>query len=562
MPLINDLQTGRVSRPVCYVLALFAFSVGFASIQVDDNPVVASTRDLTLRQDDLQTWHDFRTPSTDLEDVGVRQSLLEEMVLLEVLGQRFNDEDLADDAESVLRLRHLSWQIAAQRLRQKALKDSTPTDDEIRSDFEDDRLRYLKPKQWRLENITKQVPKEATTKERVLLKEEMHSIREQALNDASFNELARQLSDSATRHRGGRMGLVPLDALAPPLAMAVSGMGPGDITQVLEVQEGLVLLRCESVQEAREQKFEDVNEQISHRLRGEKFDVIWSALDDLLLQAAKPKDVIIEASPEMSESTMIAKTAGIDGRTGITLADFNTYLRRFAQGRTAQDLSRDEFRRQLNSRILLEARSLEAEKRGLLDSPEIKVKLHWKSRQLKARIALDNWVNSKMSEPEEEVLHGLYSQRADKLIAPERIQLRILSLKIDRGYPKELYRNTRDLGERAASGSIGFEEVVNELEKFARVKETGWLTAGQAWMLGRNATRALIGLEKGQTTPAVQEGRTLLILHVLDREPERKMQFPEARGVLRAQHLAYQRKELEQLMRTRVLTEQNLVIAP
>jgi choline-sulfatase len=62
---------------------------------------------------------------------------------------------------------------------------------------------------------------------------------------ASFEQLARSVSEDASAPRGGDLGLVRLSDLASPLRRAAEALGPGEITGVIEIPGGYAILRRE-----------------------------------------------------------------------------------------------------------------------------------------------------------------------------------------------------------------------------------------------------------------------------------------------------------------------------
>jgi parvulin-like peptidyl-prolyl isomerase len=62
---------------------------------------------------------------------------------------------------------------------------------------------------------------------------------------ASFEQLARSVSEDASATRGGDLGVVRLSDLAPPLRQAAEALGPGEVSGVIEIPGGYAILRRE-----------------------------------------------------------------------------------------------------------------------------------------------------------------------------------------------------------------------------------------------------------------------------------------------------------------------------
>jgi choline-sulfatase len=62
---------------------------------------------------------------------------------------------------------------------------------------------------------------------------------------ASFEQLARSVSEDASAPRGGDLGVVRLSDLAPPLRQAAEALGRGEVSGVIEIPGGYAILRRE-----------------------------------------------------------------------------------------------------------------------------------------------------------------------------------------------------------------------------------------------------------------------------------------------------------------------------
>jgi parvulin-like peptidyl-prolyl isomerase len=62
---------------------------------------------------------------------------------------------------------------------------------------------------------------------------------------ASFDQLARSLSEDTSAPQGGDLGVVRLSDLASPLRRAAEALGPGEVTGLIEIPGGYAILRRE-----------------------------------------------------------------------------------------------------------------------------------------------------------------------------------------------------------------------------------------------------------------------------------------------------------------------------
>jgi len=438
---------------------------------------VASYRTGAVTRTELDEWRrflDFDRRRTAERPGG---ELIEELVVLEVLEARFAAAGLDRDPDYRAERRQLERSLAARELRRWVVRGALLSEAELRAAYEADPERWHRPRKWRLENVFKRFPADGDEEERRRLRREMAAIRERIVAGADFGAVARRESESETRLRGGRMGRVTLDELAPEVAELVAGLEEGDLSPVIETPEGLTLLRCTERLEPRRRSFEEVRDRIERSLEKERVAAAWEALDRRLLAGLDP---------------------AVDGEEA-----------------------------------LLAARAAEAERLGLLTSERYRVVLEGRTRELRARTALEAEASRRVAEPTEDELRALYDARRERLKRPERAHLRSLQVPIDPALPAELYERIRRYGEALAAGEMSFEAAAEKLHPDARLEDLGWKTEKQWWLMGRNVQRELEELGPGESSRVAQEGRTLYLLHVVDREPERPLTFEEARPLLR-----------------------------
>ena len=419
----------------------------------------------------------------------------ETIVLLRVLDRRFDALPPLARQEQASRWRRWTQDLAETRLRDAVRKEVAPSEEEIRRAFDRDPSAWAVPRRWQLENILKRLPEGAGAKERNRLRQAMEGIRARVLAGEDFAALATRESESETRLRGGRMGAVALGQLERGVARVVAGLEAGDVSPVIESADGLTLLRCAKVLEARPPSLEDARRSIALGLVEERFAAAWDAL--------------------------------ISKRTG----------------------------------DLPEGYRLEAERRGLLARKDDDLLFEWKAREMRARAVERAEVEAHVPEPSEKELRAAYEAEAGSVV-PARVTLRGLKLALRQDRPRSLYDDARKLGERLAAGGMRFEDAATTLGAAAELVELGSRTEAEVWGMGLNLDAAVAATPVGGTTRLVQEGRTLWILHVVAREPERPLSFDEARETLRRTLLEGRRRAAVAEFRRRILEEQRVLVAP
>ncbi len=171
-----------------------------------------------------------------------------------------------------------------QRVRQELLLDKlaeamvTVSEEEARRYFEQNRHLFdLPPRVW-LRDITVESKENADALIQAL----------RYRKGDNFAELARHFSiNPATRQRGGDMGIVPLNDLAPPLQQAVKRLKVGEFSEPIKLNGEWVIVKLEARYPAEQKTFEQVREQVIAQLKQQKVWQLRVQLPNKLWQQAK-----------------------------------------------------------------------------------------------------------------------------------------------------------------------------------------------------------------------------------------------------------------------------------
>jgi peptidyl-prolyl cis-trans isomerase SurA len=97
--------------------------------------------------------------------------------------------------------------------------------------------------------------------------------RNRVKKDGDFKSLARELSDLPSAEDGGDIGLFSLDEMAAAMRQAVSGLQPGDLSEIIETPAGYQFFQVLSSEQGATEataQYEAVKESIRARLQDEK----------------------------------------------------------------------------------------------------------------------------------------------------------------------------------------------------------------------------------------------------------------------------------------------------
>jgi hypothetical protein len=447
---------------------------------------------------DLAAWERF----VEL-DSGGRSALrterkIEEIVLLRALaaaGPGLDDPQLREARAA------LAARVAETAARRAILASIRIPETELRAEFERRKESFSRPASWRLADLFLRVDPAADSATKAAVRDRLEALRARIVAGESFAALATAESESGTRLRGGAAGFVELASLRPELARVVATMKEGDLSPVLELPSGFVLLSCGGFDPAVEPSYEKVRSEVENGLRAARFESRWA---ELASSAPRPRDgePPFEAAQRRADHFLAAARAA------------------------GGDLSDDD-------RLLTE----------------------WKEQEIRAQAAANRIAAAWIADPTAEEIAAAWGARRDQLVEPRSSRLRLLRLRLTAGTPRadvdafvalgrELAERGGDL-ERAAAGFAGTAR--------PEIEDLGWVGDDQIWALGLNAEAAWRSLRPGGFSPAVQEARALLILELRDQRPERRLELVEATATVRKLLLAERRSAASERLRKETL---------
>jgi hypothetical protein len=161
---------------------------------------------------------------------------------------------------------------------------------EVRAFYDKNPARFQHPESYTFQTISILPPANATPNQ---LKEG-HDRAENALRQAKatktaeeFGLLAEKISDDDYRVMMGQHKPLPVDQMAPPVVKALLAMRPNEVSDVIQVENALTIVRLQVHAPAGEAKFEDVKAQLGKDLQQNKKNQLRIALDKKLRQNAK-----------------------------------------------------------------------------------------------------------------------------------------------------------------------------------------------------------------------------------------------------------------------------------
>jgi peptidyl-prolyl cis-trans isomerase C len=182
-----------------------------------------------------------------------------------------------------LRKKFLVERIIAVEIKDKA----EATDEEVRTYYESNKSKFVRPEARRLTHILISFKPEASSEERMLKKQRAQEVVDQIKAGADMMVLARKYSDGPYRVKGGDLGLVHRGRLDPDLEKEAFKLKSGQLSGIIETIYGYNVVRVEEIRPPEQLEFEDVSEKIKKQLTAKKESQLRQALADRLHQTAR-----------------------------------------------------------------------------------------------------------------------------------------------------------------------------------------------------------------------------------------------------------------------------------
>ncbi len=382
-------------------------------------------------------------------------------------------------------------------------------EEELRAYYDDHRERFQRVERREVSHIFKRFPRQGAGRETALA--EIGRIRERALAGESFELLAREHSDSETRHDGGRLGLVPRGRFPADFDRVVFALEVGVPSEAVVTADGVHVFQVTSLLEAKSFGFDDVRRVIHQELEGER-------RGKLLAEASEGLTVPPESYLPGREEVARLLRAGDTSTVLLRLGDFQLTAGQLEQ--QLQALRRLLGARQppdLPFRMLEEVRHREIIYQHMLRQglPEIPREGIEKERR---RQLVDHYGRRRMIaylERQPDRIRAHYDRNVLRFASPLRVHVRHLAVPL-RDDAHVVMARLEEARAELDAGRIDLADLAQDLD--GRLRDLGLLSAAQLQALDPLALRFAFQLEAGEHSPPYQLSRALAMFQVAARQ--------------------------------------------
>ena len=197
--------------------------------------------------------------------------------ILEPIVARFDSNDAfvkALGGEGVDGLRAAIFRmLLAQKALKVAVEDQVSVDETVlKADFEINKHRYMRPRQFRASHILIKVRPEMTAEEKADKEKLVNELHEKAVDGEDFYDLAYYNSEDKTRMVGGDIGVFHIGQAQPEVEEAIVKMKVGEISKPVRTFYGYEIVKLTEDSPATQLTFADMREKLMAAEHKEQYD--------------------------------------------------------------------------------------------------------------------------------------------------------------------------------------------------------------------------------------------------------------------------------------------------
>ena len=162
-----------------------------------------------------------------------------------------------------------------------------PTDADLEIYFDEHQADYAVKEQVRARHILLRLSPDATEENKAAVKEKAIGIRKRAIDGEDFAKLAVEFSEDSTAADGGDLGAFARGVMTPPFEEAAFALEPGGISDLVETQFGIHIIKLEEKIPARSKTLDEVRDEVRRAVQKREsrkltLDKVEEAFDKLL----------------------------------------------------------------------------------------------------------------------------------------------------------------------------------------------------------------------------------------------------------------------------------------
>lgn len=492
-----------------------------ASPDPGDEPIASYRAVVTRAQ--LHRWLAYRAIAPEDAPPGAIDRVILQFSLAAEAERLGLDRALATRVKLV----RAAAAVAKPLLEQHVREQVSITDAEAEAHYQAIKDTYTRPRRVRLYNLYLRYPPDADADAKASTRARMEALQQRLREGVGFQDLARAESDSQTRLRGGLIGNVRQGQLQPAIDAVAMAMAPGEISPILEANDGLTLLYCEQILPAVERTPEDLRAVARRLLERSEFKRRWEIDEEGLRARAEPVRWRWEVL-EGDGTEILVEFAGGHWTKDEVLALLPARL----ASRPPAEIPRRRLETEVRRHLLAREQIGQLHASGLAERPEVRRELIASRRRELAAAALAHRVQQRLVAPTDAEIRAHFEAHRQDFQRPAHYRLSVIQLPLQEADKRAAYRRGARLLQALADEEQAFEDLAREHSSHPSAATGGDLGWVSRWnlpkRLGIDVLREVLSLEPGETGELVEDNNSLWIVRLDAREAERPMTLAEA----------------------------------
>jgi peptidylprolyl isomerase len=473
------------------------------------------------------------SPGPDLEAwyAEVVRNLVVDRLLLEAA----REAGLGESDEFRLNRSNVARQFALQScLAEVRPGVASVTEEELEAAYEERRARFQAPERRATSHI---YLRKGLGESIEAVESRALALRERVLRGESFSRIAREASDSESRHRQGSLEWIVRGQLPEAFESVIFSLEEGVPSRPVVTADGVHLFQVDDVLAERELSRQEAFPMLRSELAAER---VATALEELSDENHDPEVAIVdrEALDRLIAEGAEDETVLSAGDHSLSLRDFRVRLGRFIteqrnQGQIVPGVLTNDLAWQLLERLYRHERAYEhCMSEGLVNEERLAERLaDWEARALTAQMRQQRLQQRVMEKPEELELY--YQSNIGQFTPP--VQWNLERLRIPFEAPAEGRALMARLESISRNEAVDIETLQRELG--GEVEALGWVSLDNMRRINPKLPARVAPLDEGQPVAPLRINQRVEFYRVAERRQFDPRPFEEVREEVAAAYL-------------------------
>lgn len=261
-----------MKKIISIILFLLTFSYVFAS----EKKILAKAGELIISEDDLDRIIEYYEPERKKliqQNPQMKLAVLKQIIANSLIYKIAEENKFLEKPEIKEQIKLVKEHfIASVFLKEQVIKNITVNEEEAKIYYQTHLNEFIEvPEQVRAKHILFRLPQNATEDDKKKVIEKANNIIKLLKDGADFGEMAKIYSDDpGTKSKGGDLGFFGKGRMVKPFEDAVFSMKVGEISNPVQTNFGIHIIKLEERKEAKYKPFETVKEQVVKKATEEK----------------------------------------------------------------------------------------------------------------------------------------------------------------------------------------------------------------------------------------------------------------------------------------------------